>query len=93
MFHIAFHTGSKSSRDFGIHTFPKSVLRQLETSQDASWKTSFCSPAPAQIDAPALGPLPKNLSIRFGAHRASTYGSTKAAKTMALIAAVKDQTR
>jgi len=33
------------------------------------------------------------LSIRFGAHRALIYGTTQAAKTMALTATAKDQTR
>ena len=53
----------------------------------------FRTPAPAQICATPLEPIPKNLSSRFGAHRASIYGTTKAAKTMALTAAAKDQTR
>ena len=90
VFHNALHTGSNSSRDFGLHTFPKFVLQQLETLQDASCKASFRPPAPPQIGATPLGPLPKNLSIWFGAHRASIYGNTKATKTMALTAAAKD---
>ena len=89
VFHNALHTGSNSSRDFGLHTFPESILQQLETSHYASWKASFRPPEPAQIGATPLGPLPKNMSIRFGAHRASIYGTTKAAKTMALTAATK----
>ncbi len=93
VFHSALHTGSNTSRDFGLHTLPKFVLQQLETAQDASWKASFRPPTPAQIGATQLGPLPNNLSIRFGAHCASIYGTTKAAKTMALIAAAKDQAR
>jgi len=91
--HIALHTGSNSAKDFGLHTFPKYVLQQLETAQDASWLASFRPPAPAQIGATPLGSFPNNLSIRFGAHRASIYGITKSAKTMALTAAAKDQTR
>jgi hypothetical protein len=35
----------------------------------------------------------KNLSIRFGAHRASIYGTTKAAKTMGLTTSANDKTR
>ena len=89
-FHNALHTGSNSSRDFGLHTFPKSILQQFVTSKDASWMASFRPPAPARIGATPQGPLPKNLSIRFGAHRASIYGTTKVAKTMALTAAAKD---
>ena len=92
VFHIAIHTGSNSSKDLGLHTFPKSVLQQLETTDDSSWRVSFRPPAPAHIGATPLGPtIPKKLSIRFGAHRASIYGTTKAAKTVALTAAAKDQ--
>jgi hypothetical protein len=40
-----------------------------------------------------LGLLPKNLIIRFGAHRASIYSNTSAATTAALIAAAKDHIR
>ncbi len=40
-----------------------------------------------------MGPLPKNLFIRLGAHRASAYGTSKSAKTTALAASVKDQFR
>jgi hypothetical protein len=93
VFHIALHTGSNSSRDFDLHTFPNSILQHLETAHDASWHASFCPPSPAHIGATPMGPLPKNLSIRLGAHRASIYGTTKAAKTMVLTAAAKDQAR
>jgi len=33
---------------------------------------------------------PKNLSLRFGAHRASVYGSSAAAKNAAFNASTKD---
>ena len=33
------------------------------------------------------------MTIRFGAHRASIYGTTKAAKTMPLTTIVKDHAR
>ncbi len=54
---------------------------------------SFRPLAPARLATTLLAPLPKNLSIWFRAHRASIYGNTKAAKTMALTAAAKDQAR
>ncbi len=56
VFHNALHTGSSSARDFGLHTFPKSVLRKLETIKQASWKGSFRPPSPAQLGAITLGP-------------------------------------
>jgi hypothetical protein len=31
VFHTALHSGSNSTRDFGLHTFPKFVLQHLET--------------------------------------------------------------
>jgi hypothetical protein len=55
--------------------------------------SSFRPLAPTQLGTTLFMPLPKNLPSRFGAHRASIYGSTKAAKTMALIASAKDQAR
>ena len=76
-----------------MHTFPKFVLQQLETAQDASWKILFRPSSPAQVGAMPLGPFTKNLIIRFGAHRASIYGTTKAAKIMALTTSTKDYTR
>ena len=54
---------------------------------------SFRLHQPPQTGTSAPGPLSKNLSIRFGAHRASIYGSTKAAKTMALTPSANDRTR
>ena len=93
VFHTALHSGSNSSRDFSLHTFPRFVLSHLETADGASWLAPFRPPAPAQIGAGTPVPLPKNLSIRFGAHRASIYGTTKAAKTAALTASTKDRVR
>jgi hypothetical protein len=36
---------------------------------------------------------PKNLSLKFGAHRASVYGSSATAKIVAFNAAAKDPVR
>ena len=60
VFHNALHTGSNSTRDFGLHTFPKFVFQQLKTAQEASWKNSFRPPSPAQIGfAPYIGTSPE----------------------------------
>lgn len=93
VFHSALHTGSNSMKDFGLHTFPKSVLQQLEAAETAEWMASFRPPSPAHLGEAPLMPLPKNLSLRFGAHRASIYSTTKAAKTAALTTSAKDATR
>jgi len=93
VFHSTLHTGSNSMRDFGLHTFPKRVLETLEGAPAATWLAPFRLPQPPQTGVPVPGPLPKNLSIRFGAHRASIYGSTRAAKIMALNPLANDKTR
>ena len=36
LFHSALHTGSNSLRDFGLHTFLKRVLEQLEGTEGAT---------------------------------------------------------
>jgi hypothetical protein len=68
VFHNVLHTGSNSARDFGLHTFPKSVLQHLEVAEDASWMASFRPLAQTHFGTTFPAPLPKNLSIRFGAH-------------------------
>jgi hypothetical protein len=93
VFHSAIHSGSNSQRDFGLHTFPKSVLAQLEAAPSATRLATFRPQQPPQTGTPTPGPLPKNLSIRFGAHRASIYGATKAAKNAPLTPSANDKTR
>ncbi len=93
VFHSALHTGSNSQRGFGLHTFPKSVLEKLEAAPAATRLASFRLQQPPQIGTSTPGPIPNNLSIRFGAHRASIYGSTKAAKNMVLTPSANDRTR
>ena len=93
VFHTALYAGLNSARDFSLHTFSKSVLQQLETAPGASWKASFRPLASAHIGSAPLGPLPKKMTIRFGAHRTSIYGTTTSAKTMVLTATAKDQAR
>jgi hypothetical protein len=93
VYHTALHSGSDSNKEFGLHIFPKSVLRQLEAAQGVQWLTPLqLSPTPAAgtTGAPAL---PKNLVIRFGAHRASIYGASRTARSDPLIATAKDPVR
>jgi len=47
----------------------------------------------APASAPTRTAIPKSLTLRFGAHRASVYGSSIAAKLAPLVAAAKDPTR
>jgi len=91
VFHNALYTGSSSAKNFGLHTFPKFVLFQLKTAQVAAWTALFRLLISALAGAePTHGPLPKNLTIRFGAHHASVYSTTTATKTLALTTSVKD---
>ena len=83
-----------SNKEFGLHTFPKLVLRLLEANPAGKWFTPLpLSPPAAQGTTIAPPSLPKNLTIRFGAHRASVYGASHAAKTAPFTAAAKDYVR
>jgi hypothetical protein len=44
-------------------------------------------------DGPSQGQFPKNMTITFGTHRASVYGTTTAATTTTLTTTVNDQVR
>ena len=94
MYHSALHLGSDSSKEFGLHTFPKSVLQQLAAALGIQWLSPFAlplhPPSGAAPDAsPARTAIPKNLISRFGAHRASVYGSSAATKLAPFAAAAK----
>jgi len=95
VFHGALHSGSDSHEEFGPHTFPKSVLQQLAAALGIQLPSSFTLPlhptsgAAAPDTIPARTAIPKNLAIMFGAHRASVYGSSAAAKTYPLTVSVK----
>ncbi len=93
VFHTTLQSGSNSTRDFGLYTFPWSVLHHLETAEYASWLAPFRPPSSCTTWCGDARASPKTLSIRFGAHRASIYGNTKAAKTAALTTSTKDQVR
>ena len=98
VYHNALHSGSDSSKEFGLHTFPKSVLQQLAAALGIQWLSPFALPLhPPSGAAPDASPArtanPKNLTLRFGAHRASVYGSYAAAKLAPFAAAAKDRVR
>ena len=98
VYHNVLHTGSDSSKEFGLHTFPRSVLQQLAAAPGIQWLSPFNLPLrPPSGSAPNATPtrtaIPKNLTLRLGAHRASIYGSSNAAKLAPFTAAAKDPTR
>ena len=99
VYHNALHSGSDSSKEYGLHTFTKSVLRQLVAAPRIQWLSPFALPLPpppsgASLEAaPTRTAIPENLTIRFGAHRASVYGSYVAAKTAPFAVAAKESVR
>ncbi len=98
MYNGVLHSGSNSTKEFGLHTFPKSVLQQLAAAPRIQWLSSFALPLhpPSEVapeSAPARSAIPKKMTIRFKAHRASVYGSSAVAKLAPFAAADKDPIR
>ena len=95
VFHLALHTGLDSNnREFGLQTFSRAVLHMLTARPMAKWLAPFSIPSPTNAAIGLRGdPLPKNISIRFGAHRLSIYGAVHAAKTTPLLPNEKDAAR
>ncbi len=94
MFHSALHSGSDSNKEYGLHIFPKSVLRQLEMAPGVQWLTPLSLTSTTTTGTIGAQPaLPKSLTIRFGAHRASIYGASHASKTALFTSAAKDPVR
>jgi len=99
VYHIVLQSGSDSSNEFGLYTFPKSVLQQQAAAPGIQWLSPFALPlhppsgAAAPDAVPARDAIPKNLTLRFGAHRASVYGRSAAAKLAPFAAAAKDPVR
>ena len=74
-----------------MHTVPRSVLQTLSAALGMDWHCPFTLSMKAiSGDVQARQVYPKNLTIRFGAHRAFVYGGTPTAKTTAFTAACKD---
>ena len=98
VYHSVLHSRSDSSKEYGLHTFPKSVLQQLAAAPGIQWISPFALPLypPSEVTpeaTPAQTAIPKNLAIRTGAHRASVYGSSAAATTAPFTSAIKDVAR
>jgi hypothetical protein len=94
VYHNALHSGSDSTREFGLHIFPKSVLRLSETNPAGKLFAPLSLPSPSTPGTAGAPPsLSKNLTIRLGVRRASVYDASHAAKTSPFIAAAKDPAR
>ncbi len=57
VFYSALHSGSDTHKEFGLHIFPKSVLRQVETAQGVQWFTPL-SLAPTTTTGTSGATLP-----------------------------------
>ena len=67
VYHSVMYSGSGSSKEFSLHTFPKSVLRQIETALGGQWLSLFLLPLNASREGTTTWlARPKNLAIRFG---------------------------
>jgi len=69
--HSTLYTSYDAGKEFGLHTFPRSILIQLETNTDAKWVVPFSLPFAGETTSTITWAIPKNFSIRFGAHRDS----------------------
>jgi len=74
VFHRALHTGSDAGKEYGLHTFPRTVLRQMGACQSATWLKSFRLVPTSGTASSTAGEIPKNISLRLGAHRDSICG-------------------
>ncbi len=87
VFHSALHTGSDTGREYGLHTFPRTILRQLESSITAKRLTSWALPTAGGMA------IPKNFSIRFGAHKDAIYNTPVVSRVGPLTPAATAPTR
>ena len=77
VFHSALHTGSDTGKVYGLHTFPRAILRQLEANADAKWLVPFSLTPAGGTSSTTTRVIPKNFSIHFGAHRDSIYNTSQ----------------
>jgi len=77
VFHSALHTGSDTWKEYGMHTFPLAILKQLAANTEAKWLVPFSPPPVGGETITTIGVIPKNCSIRFGAHRDSIYNTSQ----------------
>jgi hypothetical protein len=81
VFHLALHIISEIGKEFGLHTFPRTILRQLEECQDATLLKSFrLTPTTCTFDS-STGDIPKNFSLRLRAHMYSICGTSMGSRT------------
>ena len=77
VFHSVMHTGSDTGKGYGLHTFPRAILKQLEAIADAKWLLPFSLTPAGGTTITTTWVIPKNFSIRFGAHRDSICNTSQ----------------
>ncbi len=65
VFHMALDTGSDTGKEFGLHTFPRTILHQLEASEDATWWESFRLRPTGGMASSSEREFPKHFSLRL----------------------------
>ena len=93
VFHLAIHTGLGTEKEYSLHTFPRSILRQLASSDTIIWWEHVCLPPTGGSTRSTDGEFPKNFSLCFGAHRDSICGSTTASSAGPLTSSAPASTR
>jgi len=81
VFHSALHTGSDTGKEYGLHTFPRAIFRQLEANAEAKWLVPFSLTSAGGTTSTTTGLIPKIFSIRFGAHRDSIYNTSQVTRS------------
>ena len=71
VFHMALQSGSDTGKEYGLYTFPRYILRELEAFETATWWDSFRLTPSGDSTCSAEGTLPKNFYIRSGAQKDS----------------------
>jgi len=67
MYHVAIHRVPDSNMEFSLHTFPKSILRELETAPRGQWISLFLLPLNDSSGTRQYGWLyTRNLPYGFG---------------------------
>jgi hypothetical protein len=86
---MSIHVGSDTKEDYGLHIFLRTILYQIDVCEHAIWWEYFRLP-PSRMEAgpSSMDEFPETSSLRFGAQRDSTYGSSMATKAGTLAPAM-----
>ena len=69
VFHLALHTSSDTGKEYGLHTFTRTILRQLEACTNATWLELYKTPSAKPLWNPELDPSPHPPRQQYGRPR------------------------